>query len=287
MSTSRYPAALADRFLSHGEPFFLAPEALHDIEGVPPQTDGYAIAPFELEDGRRGCIAVAIAAGRAAGERDLRLLDGLAQQARLAIASADSFHSLEQTFLATLEALAAALGGRGIPSAADARAVANLALVVGQELGLDDGSLRRLELAALLRDIGNVGVPAAVLSKPHRLTAAERRLVERHAELGERIITPVDRLQDVARIVRHCHEWWDGRGYPDGKSGDEIPLESRIVHVCDAFHAMTSDRPYRKRLSTAEARGRLAAGAGAQFDPAVVAVFLRATSPGRNVVNGS
>ena len=98
--------------------------------------------------------------------------------------------------------------------------------------------------------------------------------METHPELGERILEPIDRLAEVRTIVRSCHERWDGAGYPDGKGGEEIPLEARIILVCDAFHAMTTDRPYRKRLSCDEACRRLRAGAGSQFDPAVVDVFL-------------
>ena len=119
-----------------------------------------------------------------------------------------------------------------------ARWIRDMALEVGTALGLDSAALKRLEL-------------------------------------GERIIAPIDRLEDVRPIVRSCHEHWDGSGYPDGKRGEEIPLESRIILVCDAFHAMTTDRPYRKRLSTAEALRRLRQGAGTQFDPRVVEVYLR------------
>ena len=135
--------------------------------------------------------------------------------------------------------------------------------------------MKRLELGALLHDIGKIGIPSDVLSKPGRLTAAERKLVETHPELGERIIAPIDRLQDVRPIVRHCHERWDGAGYPDGLAGEDIPLESRIIFVCDAYHAMTTDRPYRRRLSHSEALRRLAEAAGTQFDPVVVEVALR------------
>ena len=93
-----------------------------------------------------------------------------------------------------------------------------------------------------------------------------------HPVLGERIIAPIDRLQEVRGIVRHCHERWDGRGYPDGLAGEDIPLEARIIFVCDAYHAMTTDRPYRRQLGHAEAVRRLRDGAGAQFDPRVVEV---------------
>ena len=98
--------------------------------------------------------------------------------------------------------------------------------------------------------------------------------METHPELGERILEPIARLKDVRPIVRHCHERWDGKGYPDEVGGDEIPVESRVIFVCDAFHAMTTDRPYRKRLSVDEACRRLRESAGTQFDPEVVDVFL-------------
>jgi HD-GYP domain-containing protein (c-di-GMP phosphodiesterase class II) len=150
-----------------------------------------------------------------------------------------------------------------------------MAIEVGTALGLDPPALKRLELGALFHDIGKIGVPSTILSKPGRLTAEERAVMETHPELGERIIAPIERLEDVRPIVRSCHEHWDGSGYPDGRRGEEIPLEARIILVCDAFHAMTTDRPYRKRLSTAEALRRLRQGAGSQFDPRVVEVYLR------------
>ena len=98
--------------------------------------------------------------------------------------------------------------------------------------------------------------------------------MQQHPELGEKILAPIERLAEVRSIVRSCHEHYDGRGYPDGTSGEEIPLESRIILVCDAFHAMTTDRPYRKRLSVEEACRRLREAVGTQFDPTVVEVFL-------------
>jgi HD-GYP domain-containing protein (c-di-GMP phosphodiesterase class II) len=241
----------------------------------------FAIAPLALE-GRVGCIVAAIPSEDEVhfGDRELRLLAGLAHQAKLAIANAGNFESLEETFLSTVEALANALEANDEYTSSHARWITDLSIKVGKELGLDARSLKRLELGALFHDIGKIGIPASILSKPGRLTAAERAVIERHPELGERIIAPIDRLQDVRPIVRHCHERWDGAGYPDRISGEEIPLESRIIFVCDAFHAMTTDRPYRKRLSAAEARRRLEQAAGSQFDADVVAACLRVLASG-------
>ena len=219
---------------------------------------------------RRPCPAVATPSrrststvGRAASSRSSsrttsasassRLLGGLAHQAKLAIANASSYEGLERTFVSTVEALANALEANDEYTSAHARWISDLSLRVGEELGLDERALKSLELGALLHDIGKIGIPSDILSKPGRLTAAERKLVQTHPELGERIIAPIDRLQGVRPIVRHCHERWDGCGYPDGVSGEDIPLESRIIFVCDAYHAMTTDRPYRRRLSHREA----------------------------------
>jgi diguanylate cyclase (GGDEF)-like protein len=232
----------------------------------------YAVAPFDV-DGRAGCI-VALVERDDFGERELRLLGGLAHQAKLAIANASSYEGLERTFVSTVEALANALEANDEYTSAHARSISDLSLRVGEALGLDERTLKQLELGALLHDIGKIGIPSDILSKPGRLTAAEKRIVQTHPELGERIIAPIDRLQSVCPIVRHCHERWDGAGYPDGISGEDIPLESRIIFVCDAYHAMTTDRPYRRRLSHPEALRRLAEAAGMQFDPRVVEVAL-------------
>jgi len=232
-------------------------------------------APFTLPDGRRGCIVarVQVRPGDSAARR-LGLLEGLAHQANLAIANASNFESLEGTFISTIEALANALEANDNYTSTHARWIADMALRIGRSLGLAGEALRRLELGALFHDIGKVGIPSEIISKPGRLTDDERVLVEQNPEFGARMIGPIARLDDVRAIVRHCHERYDGRGYPDGLVGDEIPLESRIVFVCDAFHAMTTDRPYRLRLPEHEARRRLHAGAGGQFDPVVVDAFL-------------
>ena len=210
---------------------------------------------------------------------DLELLGGLAHQSKLAIANASSFESLERTFLSTVEALANALEARDEYTSSHARWITDTALRVGRELGLDGDALKRLELGALFHDIGKIGIPNSILLKPGPLTDDERALIETHPEVGEKILAPIDQLGDVCSIVRACHERWDGNGYPDKKSGPEIPLEARIIFACDAFHAMTTDRPYRRRLPDEEALRRLRQAAGSQFDPDVVDVCVRLLEP--------
>jgi len=281
--TPEHRLALADRRFAATEvrqivgtdgPTLVAPPqygSIYPDPFVPDET--YALAPLDV-DGRLGMIVAAIAPDDEFGERELRLLGGLAHQAKLAIANASSYEGLERTFVSTVEALANALEANDEYTSKHARWITDLSLKVGGELGLDEPALKRLELGALLHDIGKIGIPSHVLSKPGRLTTDERALMQTHPELGERIIAPIDRLEGVRPIVRHCHERWDGRGYPDGIAGDDVPLESRIIFVCDAYHAMTTDRPYRKRLSHPEAVRRLREGSGTQFDPQVVEVCL-------------
>jgi HD-GYP domain-containing protein (c-di-GMP phosphodiesterase class II) len=240
---------------------------------APEQIDRFAIAPIALGD-RRGCIAAAAAEGREFADRELRLLGGVAHQAKLAIANAGAFERLEETFLTTVEALANALEASDEYTSSHARWITDMSLKVGERLGLDGAALKRLELGALFHDIGKIGIPNSILAKPGRLTDDERRVIETHPELGERIISPIELLHDVRPIVRHCHERFDGDGYPDRKAAEDIPLESRIILACDAFHAMTTDRPYRKALPVDEACRRLEEGAGTQFDPAVIEACL-------------
>jgi diguanylate cyclase (GGDEF)-like protein len=257
-------------------PYVVVPEdyAALDLDGIPQETGIYAIAPFRI-DGRPAFIAVESRAAADYGERELELLGGIANQAKLAVSNALAFGELERTFLSTVEALANALEAKDEYTHSHARWITDMSLRVGQELGLGTLALKRLELGALFHDIGKIGMPASILLKPGPLDDEERALIETHPELGERILSPIEQLADVRPIVRACHERWDGTGYPDGLRGAEIPIEARIIFTCDAFHAMTTDRPYRERLPEEEACRRLREGAGTQFDPVVVEAVLR------------
>jgi diguanylate cyclase (GGDEF)-like protein len=260
------------------EPFALNGAAAAQIHGAPEPGEGTALAfaPIKLDGGRLCYIVAGIPPGEAPAldEDQARLLSGLAHQAKLAITNAGSFESLEATFVSTVEALANALEAKDEYTSSHTRWITDTALKVGATLGLDSKTLKHLELGALFHDIGKIGIPASILLKPGPLTSEERQIMQRHPELGEKILAPIERLAEVRAIVRSCHEHYDGGGYPDGLSAMEIPLESRIILVCDAFHAMTTDRPYRKRLPVEEACTRLREAVGTQFDPIVVEVFL-------------
>ena len=155
------------------------------------------------------------------------------------------------------------------------RDVVELTLKVVDELGLSARERRDAEFAALLHDVGKVRVPNSIINKPGPLTAEERAVMEQHTLEGERLLLRVGGLLgEIGRVVRSCHERWDGKGYPDGLAGERIPLLARIVSCCDAYNAMTSDRSYRKALPQEVALAEVRAGRGTQFDPQVVDALI-------------
>jgi diguanylate cyclase (GGDEF)-like protein len=273
----RLPAGALQPLARHTEPFVISKADY--LESLGPAfhravAERYAVVPIAL-DGGYASLALTLDEGMAFDARKRHLLAGIAAQAKLAITNALSFETLERTFLSTVEALANALEAKDEYTSSHARWIRDMSVRVGEELGLESAVLKRLELGALFHDIGKIGIPASILTKAGALTAEERKLIETHPELGERILAPIEQLEHVRPIVRACHERYDGKGYPDRLRGDEIPLEARIIFVCDAFHAMTTTRPYRRALNVEEARGRLRAAAGTQFDPGIVEVSLR------------
>lgn len=219
---------------------------------------------------------------------DVRLLEVLASNAAIALENARLLEAerlaagaIEEAYLSTVEALANALEAQDEYTANHARSLATMAMSVGMDLRMAPERLKQLELAALFHDIGKIGVRSEVIRKPGPLSPDERSEMDRHPEIGADILAPVPFLQSIRPIVRACHERWDGKGYPDRLAGEEIPLEARIVFVCDAFHAMTSDRPYRAALPVSEALDRLSASAGEQFDAEIVERFVRLVRTGR------
>jgi diguanylate cyclase (GGDEF)-like protein len=172
------------------------------------------------------------------------------------------------------DALIDALASRAPGLRDHAAEVGALAVETGRRLGLDERALEELELAAELHDIGKVAVSDAILEKPGPLDELEWEIVRRHTVLGQELLEATEALRPLSPVVRASHERWDGGGYPDRLAGADIPLGARIIAVCDAYDAMTSDRAYRRRLPGDLALQELAATAGSQFDPDVVDAFL-------------
>jgi HD-GYP domain-containing protein (c-di-GMP phosphodiesterase class II) len=192
-------------------------------------------------------------------------------EASLTQTKSDVWRELTEAVISTLTGALSAFDGYTAEHSSETLALAEQ---VAERLGVDQAQADTVTLTAVLHDVGKIGVPSDVLRKPGPLTAQERSQMQRHPLIGERILRGVPALAMVASAIRHEHERWDGCGYPDGLAGDEIPLASRIVLACDAWHAMTSDRPYRRALARTEAVDELVRCAGSQFDPAVTDALL-------------
>ena len=180
-----------------------------------------------------------------------------------------------------IEALSTALLERDRYTGEHSAEVVDLVRGVARALGLSEIETERIAAAALVHDVGKVAIPDRILHKPAALDADDWRLMRDHPVIGERILRAIPGMGAVARIVRHEHERYDGGGYPDGLAGDAIPIGSRVILACDAYHAMTSDRPYRQAMEHDEAVAELARCAGSQFDPRVVTALLGHLAGGR------
>ena len=202
-----------------------------------------------------------------------RLFMLYARQRETSSELAQAVDRLEHANLSFAAALVATLDARDKYTAGHSTAVAVYARDIARRMGLSEEDQARAHLAGLVHDIGKVGLSAGLLEKQGPLNLEERRQMEQHPVIGQRILANVENLVDIGDVVRHHHERVDGFGYPDGLSGDEIPLLSRIIAVADAYNAMTSDRPYREAMASHVARMRLARAVETQFDTAVVAAF--------------
>lgn len=180
----------------------------------------------------------------------------------------------EKVLTKTIRAIAAAVDAKSHHAARHSAVVTQLSLMVAARLGFTQDDTATLEMAAQLHDIGKIGTPDAVLSKPGSLTDEEWVDVLKHPALGCTFLSTVPELAEVANVIRHHHEHYDGTGYPDNLQGDAIPLMSRIIGIVDAYDAMTNERPYRKAMSQDHAIAELKLHSGKQFDPVIVEHFL-------------
>ncbi len=202
-----------------------------------------------------------------------RLFTLYQDQRRLAVSLTTANEQLERANLSFATALVATLDARDRYTAGHSAAVAIYSRDIAERMGLPPEEQQLVHLCGLVHDIGKIGLTAGLLEKTGPLTLDERRQMQEHPAIGERILSQVESYSEIARVVRHHHERVDGNGYPDGLVNNAIPLLSRIITVADAYNAMTSDRPYRDAMPSRVARMRLAQAVESQFDTAVVAAF--------------
>lgn len=188
--------------------------------------------------------------------------------------------NLEMQFISLLKSLCQIIDARDSNTKSHSVHVCQYALAIGAELSFSPKRLKQLEIAALLHDIGKIGVETFILRKSVALDDLEVMAIRYHPLLAVRMLEPVKQLADVLPFIRYHHEHYDGSGYPDGIRGDQIPLEARILTVADSFEAMTSNRPYRKAMTPQAALGELQEKAGTQFDPRIVQAFCTAFEKG-------
>jgi hypothetical protein len=206
---------------------------------------------------------------------NVKFLSILAGEAAVMLHNMDMFDNLQIFYLEMVQTLARAVDSKDAYTHEHSDRARVKARRVAQEMGLPEPMIRHVEYAALLHDIGKIGIDEAILLKPGKLTPEEYEEMKKHPIIGHQILAPVKYLGPVAQMVLYHQEWYDGRGYPEGLKGEEIPLGARIVAALDAWDAMTSDRPYRKALGREIAIKELQKGSGTQFDPKVVDTFLR------------
>lgn len=190
------------------------------------------------------------------------------------------YMDLKRSYLETVEALSRALEAKDPVTSGHAERVGEYAVAIAGELKLSESRIDKIRYAALLHDIGKIGIADGVLNKEGTLSTEEFALIREHPVIGWEILKDIDFLREASKIIRHHHERYDGNGYPDGLKGDEIPIEAYILAVADAFDAMTNDRPYRKALSVDKAKSIIAEEAGRQFHPKVADAFIKTLDKG-------
>jgi putative nucleotidyltransferase with HDIG domain len=231
---------------------------------LPIRVAGSVWGVLNLEQAERGAFA----------DEDLLLAHIVAGQVGSAIYRCQLVGELEGAFLTTLGVIADAVELQDSYTAEHANEVAELSVRVARRLGLAGAELERLRYGALLHDVGKIGIPGELLRKPGPLSAEERERMDAHTAIGARMLERIPFLAPVAPLVRSAHERFDGGGYPDGLRGEEIPRGAMVIATCDAYHAMTSDRPYRRAMDREAAILELRLGAGTQFDPGVVDALI-------------
>ncbi|TET39515.1 MAG: HD domain-containing protein [Planctomycetota bacterium] len=231
--------------------------------------------PVETRDEILGLIYVdTVSFSGAFTESDLELLTAVGKQAGIAIRRAKLIDDLGKMFYSTITTLIATIEAKDQYTRGHSERVTHYALVLGEELALDREKMDVLKLAGLLHDIGKIGIPESILNKPSRLTKEEFDIIKGHPAVGSNIIRNMAKLDEVSDIVLSHHEQWGGNGYPDKKTGDEIPILARILAIADSYDAMTSKRPYRDGLEEKKVLAEFENCSGTQFDESLARIFI-------------
>ena len=229
-------------------------------------------APLEIQGKAYGLLGVS-GGHQDFSEIELEIFCALASQAAVAIENTNLHQRLKETFHHTAAALAEAVNSRDPYTGGHVKRVQDYSLQIATALKMPAEQRDALRLAAILHDIGKIGVDDAILRKSGNLTEAEQLSMRKHPEIGAHILAMADGMKDVVPGVLHHHEWFNGSGYPDGLVGENIPLSARIIAIVDVFDALTTERPYRNALPFSTALDELAQGAGKHFDPALTKIF--------------
>ena len=245
-------------------------------------SDSVLAIPLKIRSRVFGILISLIKDGkRHFNEKDLYFLNFLAEKASFLIENLALYENIYENLFSTLYAFVETIEARDPYTKQHSTRVTHYAVSVAKAIGCSQEEIDVLNVSGNLHDIGKIGIPDDILLKPGKLTDAEYEIIKRHSSIGSNIIGHFNMWTEEEKIIKHHHERWDGRGYPDGLSGEEIPFLSRILSVADVYDALTSDRSYRKRLSDDVAIGMIRENSGSQFDPKIVDVFLKFYEQGK------
>ena len=236
------------------------------IVAVPLIVKGKVIGVAEVLNKKRG---------RHFDKGDLELFAALGNQIAIAVENASLYSDLDNLFLSSIRAIVEAVDAKDPYTRGHSGRVVEYALMIGRAVTHNKDKLKEIEISSILHDVGKIGIPDRILGKPGRLTRREERYMERHPEFSAAIIEPIEMLKKLTANILHHHERLDGHGYPSGLKDKEIPFVARIICVADAFDAMTTDRPYRRRKSRRAAFQELKRHSGTQFDERLVGILIR------------
>ena len=270
---------LGDRLMASSEgrnPFVVDVENDPRFDGVVGGGDSVIVCPIAGDNGTIGVIYAGKkqAQDQTASSIEAKLIGAAAEHVSVFLRNASMYENLDAMFLGTVQGMVSAIDAKDPYTCGHSQRVSWLAGELAVHHGLEDSQVRRFKLAGLVHDVGKIGVPESVLRKAGRLTDQEFDWIKRHPEIGARILRDIPQMDDILPAVLYHHERWDGRGYPTGLAGEEIPLIGRYVAIADAFDAMSSNRTYRSARSRDFVRDEIRRCSGTQFDPNLVEAFL-------------